>query len=86
MAPLTPRLQLKVDELFRRWLGDPHTQRALSHALRRIRDPGTTSDPAAAAAATPDADPGNTTSDPNPASRPLPRPALRTTGPRTVSA
>ncbi|XP_036010587.1 serine/threonine-protein phosphatase 2A regulatory subunit B'' subunit delta isoform X1 [Mus musculus] len=84
MAPLTPRLQLKVDELFRRWLGDPHTQRALSHALRRIRDPGTTSDPAAAA--TPDADPGNTTSDPNPASRPLPRPALRTTGPRTVHA
>lgn len=85
MPPLTPRLQLKVDELFRRWLGDPHTQRALSHALHRIRDPGATSNPAAAAA-TPDADPVNTTSDPNPAPRPLPRPALRTTGPRTVSA
>lgn len=84
MAPLTPRLQLKVDELFRRWLGDPDTQRALSHALRRIRDPGMTFD--AATAATPDSEPGNTTFDPDPAPRPLPRPTRRTTGPRTVSA
>lgn len=38
-SPLRPCLQMKVDELFLRWLSDPGTQRALRAGLRRIQGP-----------------------------------------------
>ncbi|XP_076781970.1 serine/threonine-protein phosphatase 2A regulatory subunit B'' subunit beta isoform X1 [Arvicanthis niloticus] len=67
--PLQPRLQMKVDELFRRWLSDPDTQRALSDGLRRIRDD-----------VTPDhATPARRTPAPHQGARPSPGPR-RTTG------
>lgn len=71
--PLQPRLQMKVDELFRRWLSDPDTQRALSDGLRRIRDD-----------VTPDnATPACRTPAPHQGARPSPGPR-RTTGHRAV--
>lgn len=84
--PLRPRLQMKVDELFLRWLSDPDTQCALRDGLRRILD--ATSDPA-----TPDpVTPSPATSDPA-RTLPLGAPACarpgrsprRTTGQRAVS-
>lgn len=77
--PLQPRLQMKVDELFQRWLSLPDTQRALNEGLRRIRD-GATPNPA-----TPDP----TTPDPVsalPLGAPPTRGPRRTTGHRAVSA
>lgn len=72
--PLQPRLQMKVDELFRRWLSDPDTQRALSDGLRRILDD-----------VTPDhATPDHRNPAPHHGSRPSPGPR-RTTGQRAVS-
>lgn len=73
--PLQPRLQMKVDELFRRWLSDPDTQRELSDGLRRIRDDVTTVP----------ANPDPSTPAPHQGARPAPGPR-RTTGQRTVSA
>lgn len=67
--PLQQRLQMKVGELFRRWLSDLDTQRALSDSLRRIRD-DITPDPATPA--------------PHQGARPAPGPQ-RTTEHRAVS-
>lgn len=43
-SPLRPCLQMKVDELFLRWLSDPGTQRALRAELQRIQGPAETLD------------------------------------------
>ncbi|CAH6777488.1 Ppp2r3b [Phodopus roborovskii] len=41
VAPaLRPVLSMKVDELFLRWLGDPHTRRALREELGRLQGAG----------------------------------------------
>lgn len=50
--PLRPRLTMKADELFLRWLSHPGTQRALRAGLRRIQGSTVTPDPAADVLAT----------------------------------
>lgn len=84
--PLRPRLQMKVDELFLRWLSDPDTQCALRDGLRRILD--ATSDPATPDPVTPSPatpDPARTLPLGAPACARPGRGPRRTTGQRAVS-